>query len=74
MVDPWASHLECDDARVSRSSRGMKYIVSGKSCEAEVWAHPRRGWLVLTPCILAKKETSLLRRIQARCKDLTVNQ
>ena len=31
MVDPWASHLECDDARVSRSSRGTKYIVSGKA-------------------------------------------
>ena len=31
----WASYLECDDARVSRSSRGTKSVVSGKPVEGQ---------------------------------------
>ena len=35
----------------SRSSRGMKYNIGGKSCDrTEVLDTPAIGWLVGTPC------------------------
>jgi len=49
----WASYLECDDAKVSRSSRGTKYIVSGKSWVSKCsWTHDglsRRKKGIVTP-------------------------
>ena len=40
---------ESDDARVSRSSRGKKSIVSGKTCHR---TEVKLGYLFLTPCNL----------------------
>jgi hypothetical protein len=41
----WASHLECDDARVSRSSRVRKSVVSGKTATRTEVIYD------ITPCI-----------------------
>ena len=47
----WASHLECDDAKVSRSSRARKSVAGGDAASRQK-SGPSPNGMDLTPCIL----------------------